>query len=99
VPNIALSWVVGEWILFAMEALIQTSSHTELLDQFHIKKLYLVKLSCLTKEIKLRSYCQRFSFDSLPITRESSPIKLTCEMMVGTTKDASSSNLMVIKFV
>jgi hypothetical protein len=71
----------------------------ELLDQFHIKELYLVTLSCFMNKIRLKSLCRSFSFDSLTITKEFSPINLTCEMMVGTTKDASSSNLMVIKFV
>jgi hypothetical protein len=74
VPNVILSWVVGQQISSAMEALMQdesnkTSSHIELLDQFHIKESYLVMMSCFMNKIKFRSLCQGFSFDGLVVTK------------------------------
>lgn len=71
----------------------------ELLDQFHIKESHLVTLSCFMNKINFRSLCRRFSFDGLLVTRESPLVDHTCEMMVGTTIHASSSNYVVVKFV
>jgi len=68
----------------------KTSSHIELLDQFHIKKSYLVMLSCFMNKIKFRSLCQRFSFDGLVVTKQPSRATLTYEMMVSTIRDANS---------
>jgi hypothetical protein len=82
VPNVVLYWVVGQWMSFAMEALMQdemnkTSSHIKLLDQFHIKQSYLVMLSCFMNKVKFRSLCWGFHFDGLLITGKSSHVDLS----------------------
>jgi hypothetical protein len=63
------------------------------------KRIIPCDIVMLHEQINFRSLCRRFSFDGLLVTRESSLVDLTCEMMVGTTIDASSSNYVVVKFV
>jgi hypothetical protein len=51
-PSVALSWVVGQQISSTSAKLMQdkmkrTSSHIEILAQFHMKESYFVTLSCL----------------------------------------------------
>jgi hypothetical protein len=77
----------------------RTLSHRKFLDQFYIKELYCMTLSCLKNKTKFKSHRSQLNFSSLPKTIGASLIDLTWEMMVGTIMNANFLNLVVVKFV
>ncbi len=64
-----------------------------------MKESYLVTLSCLRKKTKFRMHCSWLSFDGFLETIRVSPIDYAWEMIVGTTRDAKSSNFVAMKLV
>jgi hypothetical protein len=71
----------------------KTSSHIELLAQFHMKKSYVVTLSCLKKKTKFRNHCSRLSFDGLLETVGVSLIDYAWDMIVRAIMNASPQSL------
>jgi hypothetical protein len=76
----------------------KTSSHIKLLAQFHMKKSYVVTLSCLKKK-KFKSCCSRLIFDGLLETVGVSFVEYAWDMIVGAVMDAKSSKFMAMKLV
>jgi hypothetical protein len=77
----------------------KSSSHIKLLAQFHMKKSYVVTLSCLKKKTKFKNHCLRLNFDGLLETIGVSLVDYAWDMIGGTIMDAKSSKSMAVKLV
>jgi hypothetical protein len=72
--------------------------HTELLDQFHMKALYIITLPCIMNKIKFRKYYLGVNFNSFLDIRKVSLVNLTWEM-IGIKKNINTSKLIKMKLI